>query len=257
MSVSPRPKCLVLAGTSEARALASRLAAISEIETIASLAGVTSQPTAYPVTTRSGGFGGRDGFAAYVAQEKIVAIVNATHPFAQNMSATAAHVARQLGVPLLRLLRPPWAQQAGDDWQSFERLSDIRLALPLRASVFLATGSGRFAWVLELATDRKDLTLTLRMAEPPPPQTEVPENLTCVVARPPFTLEDEEAFFRAIEPAILVTKNAGGPSGAVKLEVARARRIRVMMIERPPIMNGVDMATTVGEAEHWVRSRLT
>src|SRR6516225_3480026 len=94
-------RILILGGTTEARELAERLAKRTDLEIIVSLAGRTKSPAPQPVPVRSGGFGGADGLAEYLAKERIDALVDATHPYANIISANGAAAARQAGVPLV------------------------------------------------------------------------------------------------------------------------------------------------------------
>src|SRR4029077_5597975 len=106
---------LVLGGTAEARALAGALAG-GRARAISSLAGRVAEPRLPQGEVRVGGFGGPEALAAWLAGRGIAAVVDATHPFAQRLSASAASACATAGVPLLRLERPGWTQRAGDDW---------------------------------------------------------------------------------------------------------------------------------------------
>ena len=83
-------RALLLGGTREAVELARALAGNPRVETTYSLAGRTRRPASVPVPVRTGGFGGPDGLAAYLRDERIDLVVDATHPYAANMSAHAA-----------------------------------------------------------------------------------------------------------------------------------------------------------------------
>lgn len=98
---------LLLGGTTEASALAAALAARGD-RAVLSYAGRVASPRAQPVQTRNGGFGGPEGLAAYLRAEGVSHLVDATHPFAAQMSAHAALAAAATGTPLLALVRPPW-----------------------------------------------------------------------------------------------------------------------------------------------------
>ncbi|GIT92198.1 precorrin-6A reductase [Jannaschia pagri] len=211
----PRRKVLVLAGTTEARRLCSQ---VRELPVCASLAGATEKPADLAVPTRHGGFGGEAGFRA--ALQDVSAVVNATHPFAQRMTARAARLCVDLRVPYLRLLRPPWAPEP--EWTHATDAATAARALPAKARVFLATGPGS----LEAFLDR-GLTLWCRRIDPAPAVAGV----TWVLGRPPFTLEHEIETFRSLSITHLVTKNSGG--GRAKLDAARALGIAVHMIDRP------------------------
>ena len=107
---------LILGGTTEATALARALAGDARFSATLSLAGVTRRPAAQPIPIRVGGFGGVAGLAHYLRQTRIGALVDATHPFATQMTANAIATARQTRTPLLVVLRPAWQPTAGDRW---------------------------------------------------------------------------------------------------------------------------------------------
>src|SRR3984957_13166120 len=116
-------RILILGGTAEARQLAGRLAGRADLEVTLSLAGRTATPTAQPVPVRVGGFGGAEGLAKYLISERIDALIDATHPYANVISANAVKAVRRSGVQLVALRRPPWIAVPGDRWIE---VSDVR-----------------------------------------------------------------------------------------------------------------------------------
>lgn len=229
-------RLLVLAGTGEARQLAEQLGTVKDLDVIASLAGATRQPKRYPVEIRTGGFGGADGLARYIGDRQIDLIVNATHPFAEIMSANAAHAASATGTTLLRLLREPWQQQDGDDWQEVANMAEAVAALPGDARVLFATGGGSVEQ-LAAAETRDDIWGAIRLIDSsnqcfPLKQGEF------ILAQPPFPVEQELELMKRLKVTHLVTKNAGGESGMAKLQAARTLGLKVMMVGRPEQPDG-------------------
>src|SRR5579864_6392884 len=119
-------RILILGGTAEARQLAGRLAGRAGLDITLSLAGRTASPAAQPVPVRVGGFGGADGLAKYLVGERVDALIDATHPYASVISASAVAAARRSGVPLIALRRPPWLAVSGDRWLE---VSDVHAAI--------------------------------------------------------------------------------------------------------------------------------
>ncbi len=224
-------RILLLGGTSEARQLAEQLAVIDNLDVVASLAGATRQPKRYPVKTRTGGFGGADGLAGYLGDEQIDLIVNATHPFAEIMSANAVQAARATGTPLFRLLREPWRPGKADQWHDVADMAEAVAVLPDNARVLFATGQGSVEQIA--ATHPRDsLWGAIRLINPsnqcfPLKQGEF------IVAQPPFTVEQELELMQRLEITHLVTKNAGGKPGMAKLQAARALGLKIIAV-RPP-----------------------
>lgn len=241
---------LLLAGTGEARALAGGLADNPRFAVTASLAGAVERPEAYPVPVRIGGFGGAEGLGAWLQGAGIAAMVDATHPFAARISANALAAADAAGIPLLRLERPAWQAEPGDDWQDVADLDEAAAILPLRARPFLAVGRkeiSRFA-------ERRDLDCLMRMIDPPEPATLLPPG-RLVLARPSRDVEAEVALLQEHGATHVVTKNSGGPWGEAKLLAARRLGLPVVMVRRPAVTGG-ETATDVASALAWLEARL-
>src|SRR5580692_1088920 len=134
-------RVLILGGTTEASGLAHLLAADPRFETTLSLAGRTSKPRTQPVRTRIGGFGGADGLAAWLAQEAIEAVIDATHPYADQISSNAVAACERLAIPIATIMRPAWRPEPGDRWLTVANAEAAAEALgPEPRRVFLSLG---------------------------------------------------------------------------------------------------------------------
>lgn len=238
-------RVLILGGTSEGRLLAERLAARG-VSTVTSLAGRLSAAGVHKGKMRSGGFGGADGLTDWLRQERIAAVVDATHPFAVQIGASAVAACGTMGLPLLRLDRPAWQAQPGDRWLSAHSLSEAARLTSLHGRrVLLAIGRqgvGAFAAV-------SDAWFLIRCIERP--HCELPEAHQLVLARGPFALADEGKLLEEHGIDLVVTKNSGGPTDA-KLQAARERDIAVVIVERPARVSGAEVVGSVEEAVAWV-----
>ena len=240
-------KALILGGTTEATALARLLSGHPRIDAAVSLAGRTKQPVLPPLPTRIGGFGGVDGLAAHLAGNGIRAVVDATHPFADRISANAAAACARTGVPLLVLTRKPWTPGEGDRWIGVPDMAAAAEALrPLGDSIFLTIGRQEVA-VFEAVPDKSYL---IRAVDPPEPEPKLPR-YRLILDRGPFTLEGECALLEEHRIDAIVSKNSGGTATEAKLEAARRRGIPVVMVERPP-GNGVAEAHDAAAALEWL-----
>lgn len=242
---------LVLGGTSEASVLASRLAQRRE-RAVLSYAGRVSQPRAQPIPVRIGGFGGVAGLVRYLHEQAVTHLVDATHPFAAQMSHHAIAAAAQAGVPLLALTRPAWLAGPGDRWQL---VPDIAAAVAALAGppkrILLALGRLHCA---EFATQPQHHYI-VRLVDPPVNALALPQH-TLIVARGPFDLEGDLALMRAHGVEVVVAKNAGGWAAQAKLQAARRLGLPVIMVERPVIAPRRE-ACSVEEVLHWLdHSRL-
>jgi precorrin-6A/cobalt-precorrin-6A reductase len=185
------PAVLILGGTGEARDLAARLAARPGLRVVSSLAGRVRDPALPAGEVRIGGFGGADGLAAWLTEQHITAVIDATHPFAEGISASAAEASGRAGVPLLRVVRPPWLRGDSDSWHAASSLADAASMLPgLGRRVFLTTGRQGLAAFALLG----QLWFLIRCVDPPagpmPPQRQV------ILARGPYDTEAERALMR-------------------------------------------------------------
>ena len=238
---------LLLAGTSEARVLA-KLAADQGVPAMASLAGATRDPGVLALPTRCGGFGGDAGFEAYLADHKITAVLDATHPFAVQVSERTARICREIGLRHLQLLRPPWEPGPGDNWIKLAREEDAAAHVGSADTVFLATGRQTLQRFGNLSGRR----LICRQIDPPSGPFPFP-NGEFLIGRPPFSVEQEVALFRRLDVNWLVVKNAGGEASRSKLDAARELGISVAMIERPK-PPACAQVKTVGQAIAWVQA---
>ena len=223
-------RILILGGTQEAYALAERLADVAGLEIISSLAGRTQSPRRPKGQMRMGGFGGAEGLARYLRDEKIAYLINATHPFADQISANAVQAATTAQVPLLRLLRPGWRAQSEDRWTVARDIAEAAsLCRREGGRIFLTTGSndlGAFAGI-------HNAHFVVRVVDAP--ETMPLHDYATITARGPFSLQDELALMSEHHVNLLVTKNSGGDATYAKLEAARKLRLPVVMVERPRI----------------------
>ncbi len=207
--------------------LAGLLAGRTSFSPVSSLAGATSSPNLPAGEVRVGGFGGVEGLKSFLREDSIDLVVDAAHPFAVRISENAKTATEALGIPLLRLTRPPWTPQAGDRWHGFDSIQDAAKSLPSGARVLLTLGSRDLAPFFA----REDIFWVARMIEPP--SLRVPSNASILLAPPAESAEEEAALLRAEAIDWLVSKNAGGRGAEAKLAAARALSLPVAMIPRP------------------------
>jgi precorrin-6A/cobalt-precorrin-6A reductase len=230
---------LILGGTGEGRQIA---AALQGQDAVISLAGVTRAPEAQPLPTRIGGFGGVDGFKAYLAKVGITAVLDATHPFASRITARTAQICTEMDLPYLQFLRPPWQPVAGDQWTEIADEAEAAQHIPLGSTVFLGTGRQ----TLPRFANLEGRDVICRQIDPPDGPFPFP-NGRFLVGRPPFSVTDEVTLFTRLGVDWLVVKNAGGAASGTKLTAARQLGIPVLMIARPkqggwPTVDNIDAA---------------
>ncbi|MFJ1339356.1 cobalt-precorrin-6A reductase [Pseudomonas caricapapayae] len=217
-------RILLLGGVTEALAIARTLGPAH----VYSLAGIGRVPSDLRCQVRVGGFGGAEGLAAYLLAEHIDLLIDATHPYAAQISANAARAAQLTGIPCWALRRPAWQAQAGDDWREVADWAELIEALrPFRRPLF-TLGREPLQHLDEIPEQQ---FWTLRALEA------CPGNERCEVigARGPFHLEDERVLFERRQIDVLISKNSGSGATEPKLEVARERGLPVLVLKRPAL----------------------
>jgi precorrin-6A/cobalt-precorrin-6A reductase len=242
-------RVLLLAGTGEARHIAFALSRNPRVVSMASLARAGRRPIALGIPTRIGGWGGRDAFRQWLDEKSITGIIDATHPFAADISARAAEVAAELDIDYLQFLRPSWRPSVEDNWVFLNTEEEAANHIEDGATVFLATGRKRLTAFSGLATQE----LICRVIEGPVGPFPLP-NGRFVMHRPPFSVEDEVATFRSLGIDWIVARNSGGSGSRAKIDAARELGLRVAMIRRPPQPEAA-RAETLSEVLAWVGRR--
>lgn len=215
-----------------------------------SLAGRTASPRAQPVPVRVGGFGGAEGLAAYLRATGIGRVIDATHPFAAQISRNAIAACAMTGTPLLAVERPAWTPGPGDRWIPVPDMEAAVAALPARPSrIFLAIGRQNLA----AFAARPEHHYLLRLVDPPD-ALPLPD-CTVEVARGPFDEAGDRALLIRHRIAWLVAKNAGGTGAVAKLAAARALHLPVIMIARPALPVRA-VVCSVDEAMRWLHADL-
>ncbi len=242
-------RILILGGTTEASRLAEALAGRAGIEPLLSYAGRTKELKPQPVPVRVGGFGGIEGLTRFLRIERIDMLVDATHPFAAQMSTHATAAASATKVPLVAFTRAPWAKIAGDDW------------------VEVADNAGALA---ALGTSPRHVFLTIgrlgigdfRLGPPhhyliraidPPPDADLPPDHRLILARGTFKLADEVALMRDERIDVLVSKNSGGEATYAKVAAARELGLPVIMVS-PPARPGGTEIHSLADCLAWIEA---
>ncbi|MCG7518938.1 cobalt-precorrin-6A reductase [Ruegeria sp. Ofav3-42] len=228
---------LILGGTTEANALAKDVAE-QGIPATYSYAGRVDSPRPQPLPVRVGGFGGADGLAGYIRDHSVTHVVDATHPFAAQMSSNAVAACDETNVPLAALTRPAWSVQHGDRWDHVPDINSAVAALAGPAQrVFLAVGRMHLD---DFAAQPQHHYLLRLVDEPdalPLPHCDV------VVSRGPFTEADDRVLMQRHGIELVVSKNAGGTGARAKLDAARALGLPVLMIDRPALPQRTELSS--------------
>lgn len=239
-------RALILGGTAEARELALLLLQQGWHVT-SSLAGRVKEPKLPLGTVRIGGFGGPPGLARWLHDNTIDIVIDATHPFAEKISLSAAEATRATGMPLVFLHRPEWTPQRYDEWifvDSMEQAASV--AARDFHHIFLTIGRQKLA---PFAADSHNLYV-IRSVDPP--EGVLPRRRRLILSRGPFTVEEEKHLMRGNQIDALVTKNSGGELTYAKIIAARELGIPVIMVQRPALPGGPRHTITHSPADAFV-----
>lgn len=219
------------------------------LDAVYSYAGRTEAPRAQALPIRVGGFGGAEGLAQFLAQGRFTHVIDATHPFAAQISRNAIAACAATGVPLIALQRPEWHAGPGDLWQCVADNAAAIAALPDQpARVFLAIGRQGLA---DFAAKPQHHYL-LRLVDPPQQALPLPDTAV-ILARGPFTVEGDTALMRDHAITHILAKNAGGAGAEAKLIAARALGLPVILIDRP-VLPHRQVARTVDQVMGWLQA---
>lgn len=242
-------RVLLLAGTAEARHVANVLSQEPYVILTVSLARPERMPHRYGWPVRIGGWGGEATYREWLKREGIDIVIDATHPFADEMGHRTARIAPELGIEAIRFMRPPWMPTEADAWTFLNIPEEAAHHIPEGAKVFLATGRRD----LDHFANLEDRRVYCRIRETPrdPFPFEFGEFLE---TRGPVSVDQEIDLFDELGIDWIVTRNSGGQGGWPKLEAARALGISVAMLRRPPPVDMLKIST-VAETLNWVRRR--
>ncbi|MFM0009961.1 cobalt-precorrin-6A reductase [Paraburkholderia sediminicola] len=217
-------RILLLGGTGDALRIARQLGP----EHVYSLAGLGKVPDDLSCGVRVGGFGGSEGLARYIEDKRVSLVIDATHPYAAQISANAAKASSAARVPCWALRRAGWQPQAGDDWRMVDDWTELTVALASFNRPLFTLGREPLAHLDEIPLQQFWTVRCLDAHETSP-------RARILATRGPFTLEGERALFSAEAFDVVVSKNSGGSATEAKLEVARERGLPVVMLRRPAL----------------------
>ncbi len=243
-------RLLILGGTGDAVELARQATTIPGLDVISSLAGRTSTPKKLVGAVRVGGFGGEAGLVEYLQAAQVDLLIDATHPFAANISWNVAGAARKVGIPWLMLIRPGWVKSGLDNWIEVENIAAAVAAIPARTErIFLSIGRQQLAPFASLG----DKWCLMRSIDPPDSDILLPPG-ELLFDRGPFSLDRELTLLQDYQIQAIVSKNSGGDATYAKIIAARELGIPVIMVQRPIVPNG-DIVSDVAGAIEWLIDR--
>ena len=172
------------------------------------------------------------------AELGIVAVIDATHPFATTIQAKLrAFAQHEFAVPHITIRRPPWQQLEADQWMPWHEDAELHAILAQQSqsqtTVFALGGKTMQKWHqqgwgkdLPMKTIWRTLARAHNMPMPAHPRASL------ITFRPNDGISLERARLQALQAKLVVMRNSGGqPSGL--LQAARSLNIPIYMQAYP------------------------
>lgn len=205
------------------------------------------------ITTRIGGYSQFGGLAVWIRDNHVTALIDATHPYAERISAAAAAACHATGIPGLRVSRPPWIDRGSSWHRAGDHAAAARLAADLGGNVLLTVGRQSVEAYTAIPAPTR---VWHRVIEPT--EASLPDRHRWLTSRGPFSLQSERELFARYGIGVLVTKNSGGEAVAAKLVAAAESGAAVVMIDRPaPAAYPLSEVTGLPEVMAWLHRMST
>jgi precorrin-6A/cobalt-precorrin-6A reductase len=228
---------LLLGGTSDtdpiARALVSRGQKV-----------LVSTVTDYPLTLmnhtmiqkRTGALD-EDSLRQLLGAYRIVAIVDATHPYTELIGLLSRRVAEECAIPYFRFMRPESRLGRTNAFYADGHLAAARIACSFNRPILLTIGSKKVGPYVQAAREG-DIPLFIRVLDRSDSidtcLSEGAHAENIIAGKGPFTVEDNLALIRRFDIGVLVTKESGEAGGVKeKVEAADSAGCRLVVVSRP------------------------
>jgi len=226
------PNVLIIGGTAEANKIAYHFINNEKYNIIISLAGRTINPKIITPNTRIGGFGGSEGLENFIHTKKIELIVDASHPYATNISRNAIETSKRLRIPIISYIRREWKRSPLDNWIDAKSFEDAIKYLPKISRTFLSLGKQN----LDLFSNLKKHWFLIRTIDKIQLDT-FKASHRYIYGKGPFTILDELLIMKNNRIDYIITRNSGGDDTYAKMLAARYLKKRVIVIRRPKIVS--------------------
>ncbi len=227
-------KIIIFGGTKEGVELANILSKKGHKITYSIAGKTTKAKLAENSKIHIGGFGSLAKLRIFLAENNFDYIIDATHPYAENISNNLLLASKEILAKFVRFNRPPWQKPNKSKWHEF---SDFALAirhLPKGANVFITTGQKG----LNLVNIRPDCFFYIRLIEKP--KIILPQNSRLIISRPPFNYENEFYFMKKHNITHLISKNSGSEQTRAKIDVSADLGVDIFILTRPKLKKATE-----------------
>lgn len=183
----------------------------------------------------------RDGMESFIKERGITLIVDATHPYAVNVSKNAMDAARHAGIGYVRYERPTGHVEDGTDAMFFDGYDDIvSYLINTDGNVLLTTGSNQLAPFVPLIADHRIYARILPTSASIAKAEAVGLGADRIIAiQGPFSETLNVAMMREWDIRYMVTKDSSDAGGfQEKLEASIIAGAKCLIVRRPIINYG-------------------
>ena len=234
-------KVLLFSGTEEGRALAQWMTdnKIDVLVKVATEYGAAVNQS--DVNVSVGSCGGTEGISALIKKEGFDIVIDATHPYASNITKHVSDACKATGAEYIRVLRNESSysgvKMVASVGEAIDYLSDKE------GKIFGTTGSKEAAEYTHIPNFKERVVLRILSVKQSIDQCfELGfegKNLIC--AQGPFSKDINKAMFMQSGAKYLVTKDSGSTGGFdEKYEAAKELGMEVVLIARPKDVDGLE-----------------
>ena len=239
-SIPQIPRLWLIGGTSESVMLANQMECrqIPVVVTVTTESACNNYSQASHLWVQSIRFVSDEGLAQWLRDSHIMGILDASHPFATEISARAIRVGKDLNLAYLRFERASVTTLQADQVTEIDHISGVLSEQCLQGQrVLLTLGSQaleRFAsWhrYAELYARVLPNETAIKLASQAGFRRD-----RLIALQPPLSFELECALWQHWNISLVITKASGHAGGEdIKRQVAEALKIKLFVIKRPQV----------------------
>ncbi len=245
---------LLLGGTSDTDPIARALVSRGQKVLVSTLTDYPLTLTNHPMIRKRIGELDKDSLGQLLGARRIVAVVDATHPYAEIIGPLSRRIAAECAIPYFRFMRPETRIETPNAIHADGHPAAARIACSFNRPILLTIGSKKVGPYVRGAKE-SDLPLYIRVLDRSDSiETCLAEGThleNIITGKGPFTVEDNLALIRRFDIGVLVTKESGEAGGmTAKAEAVRKNGAALVVVDRPvvrgPVFRDVsDLSDTV------------
>ncbi|RKZ88167.1 MAG: precorrin-6A reductase [Candidatus Parabeggiatoa sp. nov. 1] len=231
---------LLLGGTSDSAPLAEALAQRGYQVLVSTATETELNVGQHPAIQRRCGVLDKAAMITLIQEKSVQAIVDATHPYAALVRATASDIAEQLELPYFSFVRPTSVSNSEKSLHfAPDHQAAAQLAVTYQRPILLTIGVKNL-WPYVTSAGAVQVPLIARVlptdSSHQAGRAAGLSDKNIILARGPFSVADNRAIIRRFNIGVLVTKDGGAAGGVPeKLEAAQTEGCEVIVVQRPAL----------------------